>query len=321
MKSIRYCIVLFLCLGSIPASAQLAKDLFKMTFSPNWTPQAQYAGYYVAREKGFFRAEGLDVEISHLPTTSSADLADRLADGKVDIITNHLVTSIVRRASGIRLINVLQTSQNSSIMLVAHSPIVTVLNNPHSRIAVWKNCNEVASMVINDMTKHYAVIPILQSISVFYSRAVDAITATSYNEYYRIILAEGAVPGENVLRCSDIGYNYPEDGLFVMEDFYDRHRKEVEAFCRAVRKGWDYARENPEEALEFVKIYTRREKIKTNDFHQQNMLKEILRLQVNPSTGNADYAPVSKELFDEIVMKMLNQKLIPCPIKYEEFIR
>lgn len=320
MKFIRI-IALLLFFGSLPASAQLPGNLFKMTFSPNWTAQSQYAGYYVAKEKGFFRAEGLEVEILHLPITSSANLVDELEAGRVDIITNHLVASIVKRASGSRMVNVLQTSQNSSLMLVAHSPIMAVMNNPHSKVAVWKTCSEVATMVINDMMKDCTIVPIMQSNSVFYSNAVDAVTATSYNEYYKIMLAEGQVPEENVMRCSNIGYNYPEDGLYVMENFYRKNRKEVEAFCRAVRKGWDYARQYPEQAREIVRIYTRRDKIKTNDYHQLNMLEEVLRQQVNPATGKADYAPVSKELFDEIVTKMLNQKLISCPIKYEDFIR
>jgi len=316
------CLTAFaLAAGSVSASAQKPEDLVKVTFSPNWNAQSQYAGYYVAKEKGFFRAEGLDVDIVHLPVTSSADLTDELADGKVDIINIHLVTAMVQRASGRRLVNVLQTSQNSSLMFVSHAPVKSVFNDHRSRIAVWKNCSEVASMVINDMMKGCTVVPILQSISVFYSGAVDAVTATSYNEYYKILQAEGIVPEENVFRCSGSVYNYPEDGLYVTESYYKKHKKDVAAFCRAVKKGWDYTREHPDEALEMVRIYTGRDNIKTNGYHQRKMLEEVLRLQVNPATGDADYAPVPEELFDEIVLKMYNQKLIPCQITYRDFIR
>lgn len=307
------------CAARFPASG--AEGLFKMTFSTKWTAQAQFAGYYVALEKGFFRDEGLDVEIVHLSQTASGDFIGDLQDGKVDVVLEQLITAVKYRAAGVPLVNILQTSQNSSMMFVSHSPIQEVLESGGCRIGIWKTCGDFPLLVLGDRYRDYDTVPIMTSLSVFYSGAVDVVNATSYNEYYRILLAEGRVPEENVLRFSDIGYNYPEDGLYVTEEYYRLHPKEIDAFRRAVIRGWEYAAGHPEETLGTVLGYVKRCKVKINPYHQKMMLDEVLRLQLNPLTGKADFSPVPEALFNEITDKMTSLKLIKCPITYQDLIR
>jgi len=95
----------------------LGQDLPKMTFSPHWLPQAQFAGYYVAEKKGFYHAEGIDVRIKH--PSVSINATELLAKGESDVISSFLITGISAKISGLDLVNIAQLSQNSALLFVS----------------------------------------------------------------------------------------------------------------------------------------------------------------------------------------------------------
>ena len=92
-------------------------QLPKITFTPHWLPQAQFAGYYVAEKKGFYRAEGIDVKIVH--PSASVNAVGSLANGQSDIISLFLITAISSKNAGIDLVNIGQLSQNSAMLFVS----------------------------------------------------------------------------------------------------------------------------------------------------------------------------------------------------------
>ena len=171
----------------------------------------------------------------------------------------------------------------------------------------------------NDLSVNW--IPYIHGINLFVSGAVDAILCYSYSEFLQLELATGGIPPENVLWFRDYGLNYPEDGLYVTEKYYRQHRDAVDKFVRASRRGWDYARENPEEALEISMKIIKEFSVATNLVLQERMLREVLDLQVNPATGRADYAPVTRAVFEDMNASLRESGHLKKDLKYEDMIR
>ncbi len=109
----------------------------QVRFIPQWQPQAQFAGYYVAYEKGFYREQGLEVEI--LRGGPECPPSEMLAQGRADFGTMQLSAGIVRRARGLKLVNVCQLAQHSALMLVAKksSGIIEPEDINGKKVGVW----------------------------------------------------------------------------------------------------------------------------------------------------------------------------------------
>ena len=187
----------------------------------------------------------------------------------------------------------------------------------------WKvGFGEVSEMFCMKNGLSVQWIPYVQGINLYVSGAVDAILCYSYSEYIQLVLATGGIPHENLIRFKDYGLNYPEDGLYVTERYYKAHPETVDKFVRASKRGWDYAREHREEALDISMQYIREYNVATSRTLQRMMLDEVLDLQVNPVTGVADFAPVSRTVFEDLVATMAEMgHFQQKTIKYEEIVR
>lgn len=302
------------------AAALPAQDV--ITFMPQWLPQTQFAGYYVALEKGFYAEEGLDVIIDHFGGSSTGTAIDQLKNHKVDIITSQLITAMMERDKKLKLINVLQTAQVSGLMCASHLPIESPSSLDSIKIGRWKvGFAEICDLFCLKNDLHINWIPYVQGINLFISGAVDAILCYSYSEFLQLELATGGIPDDYLIRFSDYGFTYPEDGLYVTEDYYNKHKAQVDGFVRASRRGWDYVRVHPEEALDISMKVIAEFNVATNRTFQRMMLDEILRLQVNPNTGVADFAPVRREVFEELNRSLCEAGILQSTINYKEMIR
>lgn len=249
----------------------------RIVFSPQWTPQSQFAGYYVAQAKGFYKEAGLDIVIDH-PSASNLAL-NRLREGSSHVITLQLVQAIRYIDRGIPLVNILQTSQQSSLMIVPRRKDIRTLQDlKGKKVGIWKaGFGELAQILADRQQLDIRWIPFVNNVNLFISGAIDATLATSYNEYLQI-LACGIQP-EHVFYLADLGYDIPEDGLYVTADYYRTHRRELQAFAEASKRGWEWAAAHPEEALAIVMEEVRRHHVGTNKVHQKRMLDNILHLQ------------------------------------------
>ena len=310
-------LAVLLALAWVPTRAQEV-----ITFMPQWTPQTQFAGYYVALEKGFYAEEGIDVIIDHFSASSTESIVEKLVKRKVDIITNQLIPAMISRGNGVRLINVLQTSQVNGLMCAAHFPIESPASLNNVKIGRWKSgFAETCEVFCYRNNLEVQWIPYIQGINLYVSGAVDALLCYSYSEYLQLLLATGGIPQENVIRFRDYGLDFPEDGVYVTERFYYAHKDAVDKFVRASRRGWEYAREHREEALDICMNYIREFNVASSRILQKMMLDEVLSLQVNPETGKADYAPVSQTVFDALCSSLIVTGHLKGPIGYKEMIR
>ncbi|MDO5450338.1 MAG: ABC transporter substrate-binding protein [Akkermansia sp.] len=303
-------------------SSACRAELQELVFMPHWIPQGQFAGVYVAQDKGFFHDEGLKVTIRHMGLNSAETPLDYLTRGQVDITSMQLVQAVEARAAGAPLLNVMQLSQRSGLWCVAHRPIRTPQDLNHMKIGTWRSshravCTMLAGM--HGLNIHWVYGSRISSLFIY--KAVDATLCFSYNEYIRLLLSTGSVARENVLRFSDFGYTAPEDGLYVTEETYAQRRDALERFARAVRRGWEYAHSHQAEALAISARYIRAGHVSSNKELERMMLDEYLRLLVNPRTGLRDFAPVTQEEFDKLVDDMVRARAIPRKVEYAEMIR
>ena len=306
-----------LVLHTALASAQ------KLTFVPQWTPQSQFAGYYVAKEKGFYSDEGLDVMIRHVTANSNETPMDILMSGGAQIVGQQLFQSIQHRSGGDRIVNVMQLTHKNGLCCVGRGPVASFKDLDGKRVCKWLiGYAEICEILEKMENVNIDWQPCFSLVNLYVSGAVDASLCYSYSELLQLDLATGGIPEENIIRFSDYPtLNIPEDGLYVTEQYYKANRETVEKFVRASMRGWDYAREHIDEALEISWKYVTENNIVTNHTLERRMLEEYLSLQVNPRTGKPDYAPVSQEGFKAIVAGMLDKGAIQNPVEYKDFVK
>ena len=157
-------------------------------------------------------------------------------------------------------------------------------------------------------------------INLFLSKAVDICMIGSYNEFPQLDECGMQIDSTHIMRFADYGYNLPEDGLYVTEEFYQKHPETIQKLVRACIRGWNWANEHPEETLDIVMEQVHHYNIGTNRYHQRKMLEEILRLQTD-KTGQRPYR-LSREGFD-LAIDILLPPDIPKKksIRYEDFVK
>lgn len=289
----------------------------KFVFTPQWTAQSQFAGYYAAYENGYYKDAGLDVVIEH--PTSSYPTLNRLKNGLCNVITLEVMQAIMANDSGNDLINLMQTSQHCTLLLIARNDEIRHFDDLKGlRVGTWRvGFNELLHMIDYERRLGIEWIEVTNVVNIYISGAIDAILVKSYNEHISLNIS-GARIG-NVISFYDAGFDIPEDGLFVKRDFYERYPEACKAFAEASRKGWMWVREHPEEALAMTMRIARNENVPVNSYHQREMLKEILRVQED-EPGSTPSFVLSREDFDALNDTLLHYGYIKDALDYDRFI-
>jgi NitT/TauT family transport system substrate-binding protein len=304
----------FLCLCSAVSQIAAAQD-GTIVFTPQWTAQAQFAGYYVAEAKGFYREAGLTVKIEHPSATMSA--MTRLKNNQCQATTLQLCQAMEMIEEGMPLVNILQTSMNNAMVIVSargQDP----LTQKGAKVGIWSvGFGQLAiCMSIKDHL-NYKWVRFAQNVNLFLSGALDATLAMSYNEYYQLIQAGLEITDQNVYRFCDHGYNVQEDGVYMTREFYTEHRDQAMKFAQASQKGWEWAAQHPEEALDIVMKYVDRDHIATNRTMQRLMLNEVLRLQVDRESKKREFR-LRPDMVKQASRLMVENKMLSREVTYED---
>ena len=303
--------LLLLLLAAFPVSASAQKIIF----TPQWTAQAQFAGYYVAQDMGFFQEEGLDVEIVHPSTTRPA--MNRIRNNESQATTLDLCQAIEISAEGIPMVNILQTSMQNSLLIISQEG-VDPLSQKGQRVGTWSiGFNHMALCMDRMEQLEIEWIPFNTNVNLFVTGALPSTLAMEYNEYYQLLQAGMSIKEEQVYRFADHGYNVQEDGVYMTRSYYRRHKQQAEAFAKACRRGWEWAAEHPEETLDIVMKYVHADHIATNRVMQKLMLQTILRLQLDKESGEREFRlrPDMVQLANTL---LLQNHLIPKSVTYED---
>lgn len=290
----------------------------KVTLQLKWVTQAQFAGYYVAKDKGFYKDAGLDVTIK--PGGPDVAPPQVIAGGGADVVVDWMPSALATREKGVALVNIAQPFKRSGMMLTcrAETGIKTPADLKDRTLGVWFGGNEYPFLSwmstlgiktdgskggVKVLKQGFNVDPLLQ-------KQADCVSTMTYNEYWQVI--DGGIPADKlvVFKYSDQGVATMEDGLYVMEDklkdpaFVDKMAK----FVAASMKGWAWAREHSKEAAKIV-LDNDASGAQTEK-HQIRMMDEINKLTEgsNGKLDKADYERTVKTLMgggsDPVITKV-----------------
>lgn len=270
-----------------------------VTLQLKWVTQAQFAGYYVALDKGFYEEEGLHVTIK--PGGPDIAPAQVIAGGGADVVLDWMPSALASREKGLALVNIAQPFKSSGMMLTCRKDagITSPADFAGKTLGVWFFGNEYPFLSwmsklgyatdgsdggVTVLKQGFNVDPILQG-------QAACVSTMTYNEYWQIIDA-GLSPDDLVVfKYEDQGVATLEDGMYVLEEnlndaaFADK----MVRFVRASMKGWKYAEENPDEAAMIV-LDNDATGAQTEK-HQKRMMGEIAKLTAgsNGALDPADY--------------------------------
>jgi NitT/TauT family transport system substrate-binding protein len=260
-----------------------------------WVTQAQFAGYYVALEKGFYDDEGLNVTI--LPGGPDIAPPQVLAGGGADIMLNWMPSALAAREKGLPVVNIAQPFTSSGLMLTCwkDTGIETVEDFRGKTIGVWFFGNEypflswMSQVGIGTDGGDDGVTVLKQGFNVdpLLNREADCISTMTYNEYGQVLDA-GVNPDELItFKYEDQGVATLEDGIWALEDNLDDpvFVDKMVRFVRASMAGWRYAEANVDEAAAIIIDYD--ETGAQSEAAQARMMGEIAKLTAG-STGALD---------------------------------
>jgi NitT/TauT family transport system substrate-binding protein len=269
----------------------------KLVLQLKWVTQAQFAGYYVAKEKGYYKEAGLDVMIK----PGGPDIAPPqiIAGGGADVIVEWMPAALAAREKGVPLVNIAQPFKRSGMMLTCRkdSGIKSPADFKGKTLGVWFFGNEYPFMSwmaklglktdgspggVKVVKQGFNVDPLLQ-------KQADCVSTMTYNEYWQVIDAGLKPESLTVFKYEDQGVSTMEDGLYVLEGRLKDPAfvATMAKFVKASMKGWDWARANPKDSAKIVldNDATGAQK----EAHQIRMMGEINKLTAG-STGKLDVA-------------------------------
>lgn len=315
-----FSIILALLLLAVPYPVTCGEaEPTPCTMVPLWSPQAQFAGYYVALEKGFYRKHGIDMTILRGgPACSGCEF---LQDGRADFAILWLTTAIRQYGEGLRLVNTGQIIPRSAMMLVAKKTrgIRQPADMNGKTVSVWGGDLAVPPRAF---FKKYGLrvteVPQSYTVNLFLRGGVDVASAMWYNEYHTI-LNTGINPDElNVFPMSDYGLNFPEDGIYMLESTYRKNPNLGVACGKASLEGWQYAFAHPDEALDIVIQYMRRANICANRTHQKWMLSRMRDL-ITPVLEAPGGSRLNRTDFESVSDFLFQSDLIEVIPDYDQF--
>ncbi|MDZ4136419.1 MAG: ABC transporter substrate-binding protein [Paracoccaceae bacterium] len=275
-------------------AAQAADDV---TLQLKWVTQAQFAGYYVAAEKGFYTDEGLNVTIK--PGGPDVAPVQVLMGGGADVMVDWMPSALAAREQGAPVVNIAQPFKSSGMMLTClkESGITSPADFKGKTLGVWFFGNEYPFLSwmntlgipttggaggVEVLKQGFNVDPLLQ-------KQAACVSTMTYNEYWQVIDAGISADDLVVFKYEDQGVATLEDGLYALEAnladpaFEDK----MVRFVRASMKGWKYAEANPDEAAMIV--LDNDETGAQTEAHQKRMMGEVAKLTAG-SSGALDVA-------------------------------
>ena len=268
----------------------------KFTLQTKWVTQAQFAGYYVALENGYYDDEGLDVTIK----SGGPDIAPPqvMAGGGADILIEWMPAALASREKGLNLVNIAQPFKSSGMMLTCRkdSGISSPSDFADKTLGVWFYGNEYPFLSwmsklnmatdgsaggVTVLKQGWGIEPILQ-------KQADCVSTMTYNEYWQVI--DGGLSADElvVFPYDEQGVSTLEDGLYVLEEnltdpaFVDKAAR----FLRASMKGWEWASNNSDAAADIV-LDNDMSGAQTEK-HQRRMMGEVNKLTANGGKLNVN---------------------------------
>ncbi len=254
--------------GSTAGAATSGQKLTKVTLQLKWVTQAQFAGYYAAKAKGYYKQFGLDVNIK----VGGPDITPEqvVASGQAQFGLDWLPSLLATRDTGTQLVNIAQVFTRSGMTELTwrDSGINTVAKMRDRTVGVWCCGNQFelfAALTKFGMDpEHNQGVKIFNQpfdMNAFLNRQIDAAAAMTYNELAQVLESKNPKTGKlytlgdlNVIKLQNIGTGMLEDGVFTTADYLKSaaNRAVATKFLAASFKGWAYCRDHAQACTTIV---------------------------------------------------------------------
>ncbi|MCD8140903.1 MAG: ABC transporter substrate-binding protein [Planctomycetaceae bacterium] len=306
-------------------SPAASADLRKVSVIFHWKAQAQWAGYYMAREKGIYEKHGLDVAL--LARKGRSDSLDLLMDGRVTFATHFLSAGVGLRGAKQPVVHLAQVFNRSNLMVVARRSdgVEKVTDLSGKAVCFWDGYYRFVfkSFFTDQGVTNLRERPMGLTVSQFTSKQVAACSAMEYNEY-NLIITSPTVDKEDLIffRLREMGMDFPEDAIFTTEETAENDPELCRAFVQATFEGWEYARDNPEETLAVVmrEVADDPDELVTED-HQRWMLGVCIDSVFVPPDSTRKTGVLSRNDFTVMHAFLHDNGQLRQPFSYEEFVR
>ncbi|MDL4839045.1 ABC transporter substrate-binding protein [Aquibacillus rhizosphaerae] len=284
------------------ASGNTDDELIPVKLQLKWVPQAQFAGYFMAIEQGYYEEEGLDVEI----VAGGPDIVpeQQVANGAADIGIGWVASLLPHQEQGLPLVQISQVYQKSGLVLVSKNEVG--ISSPEDlagkKVGNWMGGNEFEILALFDkygLDQNSDLSFVKQGFTMdqFLSGEIDAASAMTYNEY-QVVLEEGFAESDlHVIDMNDEGVAMLEDNLFANTEWLEENKETAAKFVRASLKGWEAAIEDPETAVDSV--MSEAEEGSTSRDHQLKMMEEVAKLILPEGFDPADIGKIDDEMFKQ----------------------
>jgi len=338
-RSLRLVVVLVLALAAFAG----AQDLIQINFQSKWFPQAQFAGYFVAQDKGFYAEEGLDVTILD---GGNVNPTVQVASGNADFGTDWVANMLAQREQGLDVVTIAQIYQASGYRMVAlaDSGIETIADLAGRKVGVWAFGNEFASEAVfaaagltsnldpTETSPDVDAVVYAFDPSLVFPNEVDVASAMTYNELDQIVGLGYGLDSLNILVPADIGADLLEDNIFTTPavladpDFKGSGlsgAEVAERFLRASIRGWEYAIANQEEAVFIVLAHcgdtcAGSGSTQSPLIHQTWQMAEVAKL-VAP-TADTVIGALDQAAFDRSVELLVEVGLLANPVSFADAV-
>jgi NitT/TauT family transport system substrate-binding protein len=307
--------ILLATLAAFGIAAGPARADDNITLQLKWVEQAQFAGYYVAAAKGFYKAEGLNVTIK--PGGPDVNPDQVLAGGGADVVVDWMPSALASREKGLDIVNIAQVYEHSGLELTCRkdSGVKTPADLKGKTLGVWFFGNEYPFLSWMDklgytvsgpspdvtmLKQGFNVDPLLQ-------KQAACISTMSYNEYWQLIEA-GMKPSQLVVfKYQDEGVATLEDGLYVKgSELSDPAMvSKLARFLIASKEGWEYANTHQAETVKILLADDTAGVLTAQ--HQTTMMREVAKLV----TAGSTWGYLQPAAYQRTVKELLSTKSTP----------
>ena len=311
-KKIKFIFILFILL----TQTLFSQELKKVTLQLSWFNQFQFAGYYMAKEKGFFEELGLDVEIK--PFEFGIDIPKNVNDGKIDFAVGR-ETLILERIKNPNIVALYALFQSTPLILIStkESEINTINDFSNKKVMTTiDDASEVSlkAMITSNKIKleNLTFLKHTHNIDDLINKNTDVISA--YISKSPFTLQNKGIE-YNIFDPKKYGFDMYSDLLYTNQNLIDDDLSTVLSFKKASLKGWEYAYSNIEESAEVILKKYNSEKLGRDELiYEGNELKKLSYFKT------ANLGEIKKDKLQRIYDLYNVMGLISNPINIDKFI-
>lgn len=315
MKIFCFILILSLLLPLQSFSAEGSSNLKHVSVQLKWRHQYQFAGYYVAKELGYYENAGLDVELIERAAQENATPIDKLMGGRVDFAVADS-GALLYRSAGVPLVALAAVFQHSPSVLISLGNVteLTQLRHKHVMLGGGYMNAELLTMLqkAGVSTDDINIVPTIASIDELIQGRTDSYNGYTTNEPF--VLGQRGVDF-NVFRPKDFGVDFYGDILISTEATIERDPQMVKAFRDASLQGWKYAVEHPEVVVDLIL-----DKYNTQGKNREHLLFEAKESNQLVFSEIVPIGYMNKERWQRIESIFRQHGLLKTPVDYERFL-